>query len=161
MFDMLVRLYDLPSLSEAIVQQKHIGVVIRRAIAPEKYLITEWLGRHFRKSRISECEVAFAQQPVACFLAITDAEAVGFACYGVTKRGFFGPMGVISAARKRGTGRALLLACLHSMWTEGYGYAIVGGVGPAKFYEKTVGAVKIKGSTPGIYADRLKKPEND
>jgi hypothetical protein len=34
-------------------------------------------------------------------------------------------------------------------------YAIIGGVGPAEFYAKAVGAVPIEGSTPGIYAGML------
>jgi len=33
----------------------------------------------------------------------------------------------------------------------GYAYAIIGGVGPASFYEKAVGAKLIEGSDPGIY----------
>ena len=37
------------------------------------------------------------------------------------------------------------------MQEMGYAYAIIGGVGPAKFYEVTFGAKIIKGSDPGIY----------
>ena len=33
----------------------------------------------------------------------------------------------------------------------GYAYAIIGGVVPAKFYEKTYNAKIIEGSDPGIY----------
>mgnify|MGYP005732248681 FL=1 len=33
----------------------------------------------------------------------------------------------------------------------GYAYAIIGGVGPAEFYEKTFDAKIIDGSDPGIY----------
>ena len=33
----------------------------------------------------------------------------------------------------------------------GYAYAIIGGVGPAKFYETTFNAKIIEGSDPGIY----------
>jgi hypothetical protein len=50
------------------------------------------------------------------------------------------------------------LACLQAMRAEGYAYAIIGGVGPAEFYAKTVGAVEIEGSTPGIYRGQLKNP---
>jgi hypothetical protein len=35
-------------------------------------------------------------------------------------------------------------------------YGIIGGVGPVEFYRKTVGAVKIEGSTPGIYRNILR-----
>ena len=37
----------------------------------------------------------------------------------------------------------------------GYGYAIIGDVGPSAFYEKTVGAMPIPNSAPGIYAGML------
>jgi predicted N-acetyltransferase YhbS len=53
--------------------------------------------------------------------------------------------------RGSGLGAALLLACLGSMREMGYAYAIIGGVGPAKFYEKTVGAFVIPGSEIGIF----------
>jgi predicted N-acetyltransferase YhbS len=48
-------------------------------------------------------------------------------------------------------GRALLLACLHAMRERGYAYAVIGGVGPAEYYRRAVGATAIEGSTPGIY----------
>jgi hypothetical protein len=41
------------------------------------------------------------------------------------------------------------------MRQEGFGYAIIGGVGPADFYVKTVGAIAIEDSEPGIYRDLL------
>jgi hypothetical protein len=49
----------------------------------------------------------------------------------------------------------LLFACLEAMKQQGFGYAIIGGVGPAAFYSKTVGAVAIEGSEPGIYRGLL------
>ena len=41
------------------------------------------------------------------------------------------------------------------MRDEGYVYAIIGGVGPADFYTKCVGAVLIENSAQGIYKDFL------
>jgi len=61
------------------------------------------------------------------------------------------------AARGRNTGRALLIACLHAMHFEGYGYAIIGGVGPIEFYQKVVGATIIEDSTPSVYAGMLRQ----
>jgi predicted N-acetyltransferase YhbS len=57
--------------------------------------------------------------------------------------------------RKNGIGRGLLFACLEDMRQQGYGYAIVGGVGPTAFYSKAVGAVLIEGSGT---APRLRPP---
>jgi hypothetical protein len=42
------------------------------------------------------------------------------------------------------------------MLAQGYGYAIIGGVGPAEFYTKIAGATIIEGSSPGIYRGLLK-----
>ena len=38
----------------------------------------------------------------------------------------------------------------------GYVYAIIGAAGPVRFYQKTVGAIIIPDSEPGIYTDALK-----
>ena len=59
--------------------------------------------------------------------------------------------GVLEAFRRNGTGTALLLAALLDMKLKGYGYAIIGGVGPAEYYRKVVGAEDISNSTPGLW----------
>jgi len=115
------------------------------------------VGQHFEPEWVSECEVAFARQPISCFIAIENGQLAGFACHDATCRDFFGPTGVSPSHRGRGIGRALLLACLHAMAGQGYAYAIIGGVGPVEFYAKSVGAVLIEGSEPGIYGGMLKK----
>jgi GNAT superfamily N-acetyltransferase len=156
MHDMLVRLYALPSLDEAIATCAARGVTIRRALAPEKPSVAQWVRENFASSA-AEVEVAFARVPVACFIALRDAAILGFACHDATCRNFFGPEGVAASERGRGIGRALLLAALHAQRSQGYAYAIIGGVGPAAFYAKTVGATAISESTPGIYAGMLTK----
>ena len=42
------------------------------------------------------------------------------------------------------------------MYTVGYAYAIIGDAGPVEYYKKTVGAVEIPNSHPGIYKNMLK-----
>ena len=39
----------------------------------------------------------------------------------------------------------------------GYAYAIIGGVGPAEFYEKAVNAKVIEGSDVSVYERLLRK----
>jgi GNAT superfamily N-acetyltransferase len=153
--DMLVKLYDLPDLEGTLQDQQSQGVKIRRALPPEKHLVLKWVAQHWGDVWASECDVAFSRQPVACVLATQGDRILGFACYEATCRNFFGPMGVRKSARGKGVGRALLLTSLHAMRAYGYGYAIIGGVGPEAFYAKTVGAVPIEGSTPGIYRGGL------
>jgi nicotinamide mononucleotide (NMN) deamidase PncC len=50
-----------------------------------------------------------------------------------------------------------MIECFKAMAAQGYAYAIVGGAGPKEFYKKTVGAVEIEDSTPGIYQGMLRK----
>ena len=153
--DMLVKLYDLPSSHEASSSMAAAGVSVRRALAPEKHKVLDWVRSTFSKAWASEADVAFGQQPVSCFLAIQGKSLLGFACHDATCRNFFGPTGVAVSARGKGIGAALLLACLDDMRHQGFGYAIIGGVGPADFYTKTVGAIPIDGSEPGIYRGLL------
>jgi hypothetical protein len=42
------------------------------------------------------------------------------------------------------------------MKLKGYGYAIIGDVGPVDFYRKTAAAVEIPHSTPGVYKTMLR-----
>jgi hypothetical protein len=110
---------------------------------------------NFSDGWASETDVAFARQPVSCFIAVKADRVVGFACYDATCRNFFGPTGVAPEARQAGVGTGLLFACLEAMGAQGFGYAIIGGVGPADYYAKTVGAVLIEGSEPGVYRGLL------
>lgn len=156
MTDMLVKLYTLPPMHVEIEAQRVHGIDIRRSIAPEKYLVVDWVREHFNAHWGSEADVTFSNKPVSCFVATLDEKLIGFGCYDTTGKGFFGPTGVMEIARGKGTGRALLLACLHDMLAQGYGYAVIGGVGPAEFYTKVAGAVIIPDSTPGIYRGMLR-----
>ena len=156
MADMLVRLYDLPDLSDVVRRLADDGVAIRRAIAPEKNVIIDWVHENFSQNWAAEGDKAMANTPVSCFIALQGGAMLGFACYDATMRDFFGPMGVKEAARGRGLGKALLWACLRAMYDAGYAYAIIGGAGPEEFYRKTVKAEVIQGSAPGIYRGMLR-----
>lgn len=154
MADMLVRLYSLPDKKTEAMRET--GVTIRRPLASEKTKVTDWIGKYFAQGWADECDVTFSRQPVSTFIAVIDGEIVGFASYDATCRNFFGPTGVKKSVRGKGVGEALLLEALHSMREQGYAYAIIGGVGPAGFYAKTVGAVLIEGSETGVYAAPLR-----
>ena len=151
MQDMLVRLYDLKDHGPLMRKLESEGVDIRRPLAAEKSIVIDWVTRHFGSGWASEADVSFSYQPITCFIAIEKGKIVGFACYDSCYRNFFGPTGVEEIQRGRGLGKALLMECLFAMKAQGYAYAIIGGVGPAEFYAKAVGAVLIDGSDPGIY----------
>lgn len=149
MSDLLVRLYDLndpPPDPE--------GVVIRRPLLHERGTIGQWIDATFGTGWGEEFAGSFRSFPASSFIALRDGRIVGFACYEVTCRGFFGPTGVLESERGKGIGKALLLRSLLGLRDLGYAYAIIGGVGPTDFYVKTLGAIPIPGSTPGIYPDR-------
>lgn len=164
MADLLVKLYELPPAAPYIDELKAKNIVIRRPIGPENYAVIGWIKEHFGAGWASEAENAFFRSTKSIFIAVREttdenghvsSTMLGFGCYDATVKGFFGPTGVAKEERGQGIGRALLLACLNAMWEEGYGYGIIGSAGPVDFYKKTVGAVVIEGSSPGIYRGML------
>ncbi len=148
--DMLVKLYDLPALEPLLDKQREHGITIRRGINIEKNHVVNWIRERFSENWTSGAEVAFSTQPTTIMLAYKDNKILGFACYDIDYKGFFGPTGVEESERGAGIGTALLLMCLHEMRHAGYLYGIIGWAGPVSFYEKAVGATVIEGteSTP-------------
>ena len=118
--------------------------------------VIEWVRKEFSQTWADEVTVGHMKKPVTVYVAVREGKLLGFGAYECTARNFFGPTGVAKSERNKGIGKALLLACLHAMREMGYAYCIIGGVGPAEFYTRCVGATVIPESTPGIYADRLK-----
>lgn len=154
--DMLVKLYELPDALPYREALREKGIQIRRAIAPEKSVVCEWVEQNFSKAWSDECEAAFSQQPVTCYIAQKGEELIGFACYDATCKAFFGPTGVSPDSRKLGVGASLLVESLTAMAYDGYAYGIIGGAGPVDFYARIVGAIPIEGSIPGIYRNMLR-----
>lgn len=161
MADLLVKLYEVPSSEPSVKRLSEEGVEIRRAIGPEKHAVEDWVEKHFSRSWASECDVAMSSHPITCFIAVKDRQIIGFACYDATLKGFFGPIGVDSGAHKKGLGTALLLRTMEAMRDAGYGYAAIGWAGPVDFFRKTVGAVEIAGSEPGVYRNLVKAGARD
>jgi len=156
MSDMLVNLLKLPGLEPIIRAMDSGGILIRRAQPFEITQVMEFVEKEFFVSWADEISVGFANKPVSVYIAVIEKQIVGFAAYECTRRSFFGPAGVTQKAQGRGVGTALLLACLWGLREMGYVYGIIGRAGPVEFYEKTVGAVVIPDSDPGIYSDLLK-----
>ena len=132
---------------------------MRRAQPFELSQVRRFVSENFSPKWADEISVGFARQPISVFISTINRELAGFAAYECTRRSFFGPTGVLDSARGRGIGRALLLASLWALREMGYVYAIIGAAGPVRFYQKTVGAIIIPDSEPGIYTDALKKTE--
>ena len=147
---MLVKLYDLPKNCKELDELSN-KISLRRPLAAEKSIVNSWVKKRFGDGWESEVDVSFSRKPITTFIAIEDNQILGFATYDAAYLNFLGPMGVEKSKRKKGLGKALLFLALSSMKEMGYAYAIIGGVGPAKFYEKTYNAKIIEGSDPGIY----------
>ncbi|MHB8375704.1 MAG: GNAT family N-acetyltransferase [Dehalococcoidia bacterium] len=151
---MLVRLYDLPDPAPYDRRTAEAGVRVRRIDAWDRIALRRWVGEHFGENWASEADFAFSQgHPITGFVAVKDGQVVGFAVYESSRRGFFGPTGVREDMRGTGIGAALLFRCLEGMRDLGYAYAIIGGVGPAPFYERVVGATVIVGSERSVYGE--------
>lgn len=159
--DMLVNLLRLPPVDEALEAVRADGVVVRRARPWELTRVRGFVVDNFGQAWADEISVGLVRQPVTVFVALREGRLVGFAAYECTRKNFFGPTGVIESERGRGLGRALLLAALRGLRELGYAYAVVGGVGPAAFYERAVGARLIPDSSPGVYADPLRPDAED
>ena len=150
--DLLVNLLKLPAVEDLSSQEFNV----RRAQPFELTPVRRFIADNFSLSWADEMSVGFAHQPISVYVATIEHELVGFAAYECTRRGFFGPTGVVTAARGKGIGKVLLLASLRALHEMGYVYAIIGAAGPVRFYQKTVGAIIIPDSEPGIYTDILK-----
>jgi GNAT superfamily N-acetyltransferase len=150
--DLLVNLLKLPKLEP--LHDK--SITIRRAQPFELTPVTTFVAENFSRAWADEITVGFNHKPVTVYLATIESKVVGFAAYECTRRGFFGPTGVLERSRGLGIGKALLIAGLQGLKEMGYVYAVIGGAGPVRFYQQAVGAIVIPESEPGIYTDLLK-----
>ncbi len=154
--DLLVNLLKLPPLEPLVAELEKQSVTIRRAQPFEISALRTFIQNEFSVSWADEVSVGFSNKPVSIFVATIDRKIVGFSAYECTRRNFFGPTGVSKAIYGQGIGTALLIASLGGLRELGYVYGIIGAAGPVEFYEKTVGAVVIVDSNPGIYTDLLR-----
>jgi predicted N-acetyltransferase YhbS len=149
---MLAPLYRLPDATRYLARCGEAGIRIRRLEVWDRARLRAFVSEHFSEDWAEEAEFAFAGgHPITGFAAVARGEIVGFAVYESSRRGFFGPTGVRSDVRGNGVGAALLLQSLEAMREMGYGYAIIGWVGPADFYTRVCGATVIADSDLGVY----------
>jgi mycothiol synthase len=118
------------------------GVTLRRATRAESAELTGWLraGPWGQSTWPEEVAATLEREPVTCHVACRDGQYLGFACHGSVRAGWFGPMGTLATERGLGIGAALLRRCLADMRDAGHQTAMIGWVGPLRFYSRTVGA---------------------
>ncbi len=172
MVDMLARLFHLPEIQPIQNELQKNNILIRRPHPAESETICAWVADYFSARWAKECQGAIEHRPPTCFIAVKIQKSqppasdpydlpaeklLGFACYDIVARGMFGPTGVHPDWQGQKIGKTLLLASLHAMAADGYGYAVIPWVGPIEFYEKTVGATIIENSEPGVFRGPLIK----
>lgn len=128
MADLLVNLLKLP-----VAESESPEFLVRRAQPFEITAVRSFVEENFSTNWADEISVGFGRQPISVFVATMERELIGFAAYECTRRGFFGPMGVVEQAHGKGVGKALLLAAMWGLREMGYVYAIVGAAGPVHF----------------------------
>src|SRR5215204_1989389 len=106
--DLLVNLLKLPPVESDSARE----FIVRGAQTFELTPVRRFVAENFSPGWADEISVGFARQPVSVYIATIDRELTGFAAYECTRRGFFGPTGIIESARGKGIGKALLLASL-------------------------------------------------
>ncbi|QSF49270.1 GNAT family N-acetyltransferase [Thermosynechococcus sp. QS41] len=155
MTDMLVKLYELAVDWPAVMAHQQQGIHYRQPLGSEVDWIVQWVGDRFSAGWRSEVALALSQRPPRGLIAVENGELLGFACYDAAALGLFGPMAVAEPYRGRGIGRLLLQLTLAQMQAAGYAYAVIGWVSSEDFYAKTVGAMPIPNSRPGLWQTAL------
>lgn len=152
MTDMLCSLVELSPIEPHLQKLRQIGITLRRPNPWERSAVMTFIEENFSKGWADEVSVAFAHQPVTCFIAMHDKKIVGFAAYECARKNYFGPTGVAKTHEGRGIGTALLYAGLRGLQSLGYTYAVIGYVSSISYYQKTANAMAITvGNGNGIY----------
>ena len=152
MADLVVNLYQKDFLQDTGVKVRDNEIKIKRVLSPNADAVVEFVNKHFTPGWASEVKAGLYKPHPTCFVAVHNAEVVGFACYDATAKGYFGPTGVNPDYRGKNLGQALLMHTLEAMKQDGYGYAIIGGVNDkvTGFYQRHLDLVKID-QKPDLY----------
>ncbi|WP_055589400.1 GNAT family N-acetyltransferase [Streptacidiphilus griseoplanus] len=120
-----------------------LGLTVRRLRPEDEPRFSAWM-RGWGGTWQQEAALALTCDPVGCHVAVRgegdQAEYVGFACHGVNRRTWFGPMGTEESLRGQGVGAVLLRRCLADQRAAGLSRAEIGWTGPLRFYARAVGA---------------------
>src|SRR4051794_27683854 len=103
--DMLVQLLKLPPLDPDLRRLRDLNINIRRANAYEATHVYDFVRKNFSQGWVDEVTVCFSNKPITVYIATHEGKIIGFGGYECTRRGFFGPTGVLESEREKGVGR--------------------------------------------------------
>lgn len=129
----------IPGSAQHVLNRHGTKAVIARAAPRDWPEIEAFIQREFSEVWRHETELAVLREIPSAFIATRDEAVVGFACHGVYRRDWFGPIATATAERGNGIGEALLRVCLDDLAEAGIATAQVNWIGPMSFYSRTVG----------------------
>ncbi len=88
---MLVKLYDLPPDKPDLTSQLPEKVSVTRATQAHRQPLVAWVAAHFSDGWAVEADAAFNTSPPTAYVAFRNARIIGFACYEVSAKNYFGP----------------------------------------------------------------------
>lgn len=119
------------------------GTRVRRLRPDDEPRFGAW-ARTWGGTWHAEAARALTYDPPRCHVAVRGEEGseefVGFACHGVNRRTWFGPMGTDASQRGQGVGAVLLRRCLRDQRDAGLTESEIGWTGPVRFYARAVGS---------------------
>jgi len=116
-----------------------LGVHVRRLRSDEAEQFDPWVRRWGGTWHLEAARAAAYPTP-RIHVAVRDGDYVGFACHGVNRTAWFGPMGTDESERGNGIGAVLLRRCLADMRDAGIRTGEIACVGPYPLYARMVGA---------------------
>jgi GNAT superfamily N-acetyltransferase len=120
----------------------------RPADPPDAEAVTDFCRQHYPNWEV-EAGWAFSRGldeigSPRCAVWFEEDELLGFACWSVTREGWFGPMATRPDLREgrngRGVGTGTLAVALAGLAAEGRNTADISWVGPERFYARVAGA---------------------
>jgi len=130
----------VPGRADDVLDQHGRVATVRRAGAADWSELEGFVRSRFTEVWRHEAELALHRDAPTVFVACRDDRITGFACHGVYRPGWFGPLGVDPDCRGAGIGAALLLRCLDDLAATAVAIAQIAWIGPLAFYARTVDA---------------------
>jgi predicted N-acetyltransferase YhbS len=130
----------VPDRAVEVLDRHESASSVRRATPGDWPRLEDFIQTGFTEVWTGEARLALHRDIPTIFIASRDERITGFACHGVYRYDWFGPLGVDPDSRGQGLGEALLLLCLDDLAAAGVALAQIAWIGPMAFYSKTVDA---------------------